>query len=171
MAGPCLRRRSLPRPSRRSARSGPSPWSRHGRRSVHSCALFERRPRGPQRPALYMSIALQRGRCLIIGEVGLAHDGSLGYAHAFIDEVARAGADAVKFQTHIASAESTPAEPFRVKFSRQDATRYDYWKRMEFTEEQWRGLAQHAQDRKLLFLTSPFSLETVDLLEPVGTPM
>ena len=33
------------------------------------------------------------GRCLIIGEVGLAHDGSLGYAHAFIDEVAAAGAD------------------------------------------------------------------------------
>ena len=118
-----------------------------------------------------MSIALQRGRCLIIGEVGLAHDGSLGYAHAFIDEVARAGADAVKFQTHIASAESTPAEPFRVKFSRQDATRYDYWKRMEFTEEQWRGLAQHAQDRNLLFLSSPFSLEAVDLLERVGTPM
>ena len=116
-------------------------------------------------------MALQRGRCLIIGEVGLAHDGSLGCAHAFIDEVARAGADAVKFQTHIASAESTPAEPFRVKFSRQDTTRYNYWKRMEFTEEQWRGLAQHAQDRKLLFLSSPFSLEAVDLLERVGTPM
>ena len=47
---------------------------------------------------------LQAGRCFVIGEVGLAHDGSLGYAHAFIDEVARAGADAVKFQTHIAEA-------------------------------------------------------------------
>src|SRR2546425_12153090 len=118
-----------------------------------------------------MSMALQRGRCLIIGEVGLAHDGSLGYAHAFIDEVARAGADAVKFQTHIASAESTLAEPFRVKFSRQDATRYDYWKRMEFSEEQWRGLAQHARVKNLLFLSSPFSLEAVDLLERVDTPM
>ena len=32
---------------------------------------------------------LEAGRCFIIGEVGLAHDGSLGYAHAFIDEVAR----------------------------------------------------------------------------------
>src|SRR5712691_10365207 len=115
-----------------------------------------------------MSIALQRGRCLIIGEVGLAHDGSLGYAHAFIDEVARAGADAVKFQTHIASAESTPAEPFRVKFSRQDATRYDYWKRMEFTEEQWRGLKRHAEERGLVFLSSPFSMEAAELLDRVG---
>jgi len=70
---------------------------------------------------------LQEGRCFVIGEVGLAHDGSLGYAHAFVDEVARAGADAVKFQTHIAAAESTAAEPFRVAFSSKDATRYDYW--------------------------------------------
>ena len=78
---------------------------------------------------------LRSGRCLVIGEVALTHDGSLGLAHAFVDAIANAGADAVKFQTHIASAESTPSEPFRVKFSRQDKTRYDYWKRMEFTEE------------------------------------
>ena len=114
---------------------------------------------------------LQSGRCLIIAEVGLAHDGSLGLAHAFVDEAARGGADAVKFQTHIAAAESTPAEPFRVKFSRQDATRYEYWQRMEFSEEQWRGLADHARERGLLFLSSPFSVEAVDLLGRVGMPM
>jgi len=118
-----------------------------------------------------MALNLQHGRCLIIAEVGLAHDGSLGLAHAFIDEVARGGADAVKFQTHIAAAESTPAEPFRVTFSRQDATRYDYWKRMEFTEAQWRGLADHAIERGLLFLSSPFSIEAVELLTRVGMPM
>ena len=108
--------------------------------------------------------------CLIIGEVAQAHDGSLGMAHAFIDAIANAGADAVKFQTHIAAAESTPGEPWRVKFSPQDATRYDYWKRMEFTEEQWHGLAQHARERGLIFLSSPFSLEAVELLIRVGVP-
>jgi N-acetylneuraminate synthase len=107
-------------------------------------------------------------RCLIIAEVAQAHDGSLGTAHAFIDAIANAGADAVKFQTHIASAESTIDEPWRVKFSPQDATRYDYWKRMEFTEEQWQGLKRHADERRLLFLSSPFSLEAVELLERVG---
>jgi N-acetylneuraminate synthase len=106
--------------------------------------------------------------CLIIGEVAQAHDGSLGLAHAFIDAVADAGADAVKFQTHIAAAESTPGEPWRVKFSKQDATRYDYWKRMEFTEAQWLGLRKHADDRGLFFLSSPFSIEAVELLERVG---
>jgi N,N'-diacetyllegionaminate synthase len=106
--------------------------------------------------------------CLIIGEVAQAHDGSLGLAHSFIDAIANAGADAVKFQTHIASAESTLDEPWRVKFSEQDATRYDYWKRMEFTEEQWRGLKEHAEKNGLKFLSSPFSVEAVELLTRVG---
>ena len=117
------------------------------------------------------SPGLQKDRCLIIGEVGLSHDGSLGLAHAFIDEVARGGADAVKFQTHIAAAESTPAEPFRVKFSRQDATRYEYWKRIEFSETQWKDLADHAREKGLIFLSSPFSREAVDLLVRVGMSM
>jgi len=106
--------------------------------------------------------------CLIVAEVAQAHDGSLGTAHAYIDAVADCGADAVKFQTHIASAESTPGEPWRIKFSPQDATRYDYWKRMEFTEEQWHGLKRHADERELLFLSSPFSFEAVELLNRVG---
>lgn len=110
------------------------------------------------------------GPCFIIAEVAQAHDGSLGTAHAFIDAVADSGADAVKFQTHIAAAESTSREPFRVRFSQQDATRYDYWKRMEFTEAQWHGLAKHAGDRGLVFLSSPFSIEAVELLERVGVP-
>ena len=108
--------------------------------------------------------------CLIIGEVAQSHDGSLGMAHAFIDAIAAAGADAVKFQTHIAAAESTAAEPWRVQFSQQDASRYDYWRRMEFTEEQWRRLAEHARERGLIFLSSPFSPEAVDMLSRVGVP-
>jgi N,N'-diacetyllegionaminate synthase len=106
--------------------------------------------------------------CLIIGEVAQAHDGSLGMAHAFIDAIANAGANAVKFQTHLAAAESTPSEPWRVKFSPQDETRFDYWRRMEFSEPHWHGLKRHAEERGLLFLSSPFSIEAVELLDRVG---
>lgn len=106
--------------------------------------------------------------CVIIGEVAQAHDGSLGMAHAYIDAIADCGADAVKFQTHIAAAESTPHEPWRVKFSPQDETRFDYWKRMEFTENQWLGLKRHADERGLLFLSSPFSVEAIELLTRIG---
>lgn len=106
----------------------------------------------------------------MIAEVAQNHDGSLGTAHAYIDAVARAGADAVKFQTHIAAAESTPGEPWRTPFSPQDASRYDYWRRVEFTAEQWKGLADHARRAGLEFLSSAFSLEAVDLLERIGVP-
>lgn len=107
---------------------------------------------------------------LVIGEVAQAHDGSLGMAHAYIDAIADAGCDAVKFQTHIAAAESTTREAFRVAFSRQDATRMDYWRRMEFRPEQWAGLRDHAVERGLLFLSSPFSFEAADLLEALDVP-
>lgn len=107
-------------------------------------------------------------RCLIIGEIAQAHDGSLGMAHAYIDAVAKTGADAIKFQTHIAAAESSERETWRVNFSYQDDTRYDYWKRMEFTPEQWAGLKQHAEEAGLLFLSSPFSIEAIRLLDVIG---
>jgi len=106
--------------------------------------------------------------CTVIAEVAQSHDGSLGMAHAFVDAAARAGADAIKFQTHIAAAESTPAEPWRRVFSGQDATRFDYWRRMEFSEAQWKELAAHANERGLLFLSSPFSDEAFELLARVG---
>ena len=108
--------------------------------------------------------------CFVIAEIGQAHDGSLGTAYAYIDAAARAGADAVKFQTHIAEAESSPRESFRVKFSHQDATRYDYWKRMEFTAEQWAGLADYAREKELIFLSSAFSEAAVHILNEIGIP-
>lgn len=94
----------------------------------------------------------------------------MGLAHAFIETIAGAGADAVKFQTHIADAESTLEEPWRIEFSVQDRTRYDYWKRMEFSEEQWKGLKVHAEEKGLIFLSSPHSVEAVELLKRIGMP-
>jgi N-acetylneuraminate synthase len=105
--------------------------------------------------------------CLVVAEVGQAHDGSLGTAHAFVDAAAAAGADAIKLQTHLAEAESTAAEPWRVRFSQQDDTRYDYWRRMELTEDQWVGLREHAHEAGLAFLSSPFSPAAVELLQRV----
>jgi N-acetylneuraminate synthase len=110
----------------------------------------------------------RRAPCLIIGEVAQAHDGSVALAHAFVDAIADAGASAIKFQTHVAAAESTRDEPWRVRFSPQDDTRYEYWRRMEFTEAQWTRLRHHADQRALLFLSSPFSIEAVELLQRVG---
>ena len=104
----------------------------------------------------------------IVAEIGQAHDGSLGILHSYIDAVSKTGVDAIKFQTHIAEAESSIHEPFRVEFSYEDKTRFEYWKRMEFTLDQWKGIKTHCDDLNLLFLSTPFSNAAVDLLENVG---
>lgn len=108
------------------------------------------------------------GEAFIIAEVAQNHDGSVNIAHAYIDAVAKTGAQAIKFQTHIAEAESSPGEPFRIKFSYADQSRYEYWQRMAFTKAQWAELKRHAEDRGLVFLSSPFSFEAVELLSSLG---
>lgn len=104
----------------------------------------------------------------LIAEIAQAHDGSLGILHSYIDAVAKTGVQAIKFQMHIAEAESSIHEPFRVKFSKEDATRYDYWKRMEFTLEQWKEIKAHCDEIGLDFICSPFSNMAVDWLEEIG---
>lgn len=104
----------------------------------------------------------------IIAEIAQAHEGSLGLAHSYIDALANCGVDAIKFQTHIADAESSIHEPFRVHFSKQDKTRYDYWKRMEFTFSQWVEIKAHCEEKGVEFMSTPFSLAAVTLLENVG---
>lgn len=104
----------------------------------------------------------------LIAEVGQAHDGSLGILHSYIDAIAKTGVDAIKFQTHIAEAESSLAEPFRINFSYEDATRFDYWKRMSFTKDQWIEIKKHCEEKDLEFLSSPFSQAAVDLLESLN---
>ena len=89
---------------------------------------------------------------ILIAEIAQAHDGSLGYALSHIDAAADAGADVVKFQTHIANEESTHDEKFRIKFSHQDKTRFDYWKRMEFTPSQWKILKKELTKKKKFYL-------------------
>jgi N,N'-diacetyllegionaminate synthase len=109
-------------------------------------------------------------RPFIIAEIAQTHEGSLGNALVFVDIAKECGADAIKFQTHIASEESTLSEPWRIKFSHQDATRYDYWRRMEFTREQWRLIKAHADAIGIVFLSSPFSIKACEWLRDLGMP-
>ncbi len=103
-----------------------------------------------------------------IAEIGQAHDGSLGLAHSYIDGLKNTGVTDIKFQIHIAEAESSNQEKFRKKFSYQDKTRFDYWKRIEFNKEQWFGIFNHCIKNKLNFVASPFSIEAVNLLKKLG---
>lgn len=104
----------------------------------------------------------------IIAEIAQAHEGSLGIAHSYIDALHGSGVDTIKFQMHIAEAESSVHEQFRVNFSYEDATRYDYWDRMGFTFDQWVGLKKHCEDKGFRFLCSPFSMKAVEWMEKLN---
>jgi N-acetylneuraminate synthase len=106
--------------------------------------------------------------CLVIAEVGSVHDGSLGNAKKLVEVARQCGADAVKFQTHIAAAETLPDAPMPSYFV--DESRYDYFQRTSFTVDQWRDLKRHADEEKIQFMSSPFSVPAVEMLEAVGVP-
>lgn len=101
----------------------------------------------------------------IIAEVGSVHDGSFGNAKKLITAAANCGVDAVKFQTHIPEAETLPDAPMPPYFKGEP--RFDYFRRTSFSLEQWRLLKQHCDENNVVFLSSPFSDEAVDLLEQV----
>ncbi|MBV6510858.1 MAG: N,N'-diacetyllegionaminic acid synthase [Ignavibacteriaceae bacterium] len=107
-------------------------------------------------------------RVEIIAEIGQAHDGSLGILHSYIDALADTGVDTIKFQVHIADAESSEFEEFRVKFSYVDKTRFEYWKRMEFTLGQWKEIKEHCEYRNVEFLASTFSIAAVEMMESIN---
>jgi len=107
-------------------------------------------------------------KVLIIAEIAQAHEGSLGILHSYIDALAAAGVDIIKLQVHLADAESSSQERFRVPFSYVDKSRLDYWRRMEFSKEEWRQIKKHCEDKRVEFLASPFSLAAFRLLEDIG---
>lgn len=104
----------------------------------------------------------------LAAEVAQAHEGKLEVALAYVDALAATGVDAVKFQVHIAEAESSLLEPYRPGVLQKDATRFDYWKRTGFTLEEWKWLKRRCEEMGVEFLASPFSNAAVDLLEEVG---
>ena len=103
---------------------------------------------------------------LLIAEIGSVHDGSFGNAINLIKLAAECGATAVKFQTHIAESETIANAPSPAYFKSE--SRIDYFKRTAFTMTQWLKLKEIADECSVLFLSSPFSLEAVDILENIG---
>jgi len=103
-------------------------------------------------------------RTIISAEIGNSHDGSLGNCYALAEAIANAGADAIKMQCHIGAIESSGAEQFpdRFQFHPQDATRRDYWKRMEFSRLQWTDLADFVHCYGKQLIVSPFCIPALD---------
>jgi N-acetylneuraminate synthase len=102
----------------------------------------------------------------VIAEAGMNHDGSLGNAIRMAEVAAECGADAVKFQLHDAAAETTRDAPAPPYF--QHESRWEYFERTAFTDEQWRALKAACDRAGIEFFCSVFSVEAVERLERLG---
>lgn len=105
---------------------------------------------------------------ILIAEIGMSHEGSLGVAMTMAKKAKDCGANAVKFQYHISKFESSKYETFRKKFSTQDSSRSNYWDRTSFSLKEWKKLRKFCKKLNLLFICSAFSLEAAKNLNDIG---
>ena len=104
-----------------------------------------------------------RKKNIIIAEIGSTHDGSLSLAKKSIRAAANSGADAVKFQLHVAEDETLTNAPSPYYFKNE--SRYEYFKRTSFNFKEWKQIANECKKNKVEFICSPFSFKSVDILE------
>ncbi len=112
--------------------------------------------------------------CFIIAEAGVNHNGDVKLAKKLISVAADAGADAVKFQTFKAeSVVTTNAEKaeYQKKTTEVKESQYDMIKKLELTEYNFKELADYTKKKDILFLSSPFDKESVDLLDEINVPV
>lgn len=105
------------------------------------------------------------GPCFVIAEAGVNHNGEPALAHRLVDIAAEAGADAVKFQTFRPAslvAAGAGAAPYQER--RGMTTQRQMLEALTLPEGAWPGLAAHAAERGLVFLSTAFDLASLDLL-------
>ena len=111
------------------------------------------------------------GRCFVIAEAGVNHNGDAAIAARLIDAAARAGADAVKFQTfraeHVVSADA-PKAAYQRATTGESEGQLDMVRALELPPSSFEALKSHAEGRGILFLSTPFDHDSVDLLHRLG---
>lgn len=107
----------------------------------------------------------------IIAEIGVNYDNDMDYAHELIQAARRAGADIAKFQTYKASKIVAIDSPKYWEDSRKEESQYEFFKRSNrFYHQETRVLANMCQDSGIDFMSTPFDLDSVELLQELGVP-
>jgi N,N'-diacetyllegionaminate synthase len=106
-------------------------------------------------------------KVFIIAEAGVNHNGSLELAKKLIDVAVEAGADAVKFQTFKADklvSKIAQKADYQKLATSTDESQYDMIKKLELDYNAHRILIGYCKDHKIMFLSTPFDHDSIDLL-------
>lgn len=110
--------------------------------------------------------------CFVIAEIGVNHNGDPELAHELIDACADAQADAVKFQTFVPEALAAAGAP-KADYQKPGTageSQLAMLRRLALPRSAYRELLEHARERNVVFLSSPFDEASVDLLAELGVP-
>ena len=110
-------------------------------------------------------------KVLIIAEAGVNHNGSFELAKKLVDKAAEAGVDCVKFQTFKAENlvnKSAKKAEYQVKNTGKNDSQLNMLKSLELTYEQFGELKQYCENKDIMFLSTPFDLESADFLNNLG---
>ncbi len=110
-------------------------------------------------------------KIFIIAEVGVNHNGSLEFAKKMIDMAAWAGADAVKFQTFSADnlvTRNASKAQYQIETTPQSESQYEMVKRLELDLNAHKELMTCCREKGIEFLSTPFDLPSIDLLNGLG---
>lgn len=111
--------------------------------------------------------------CYVIAEAGVNHNGDVALAHKLVDVASDAGADAVKFQTFDPKklvSDSAAMAAYQVANTGKTETQAAMLERLVLPKAAHEELQQHARERKITFLSSPFDEGSADFLEELGVP-
>lgn len=104
-----------------------------------------------------------------IAEIGVNHEGDMEKAKQMIEEVSKAGGDAVKFQVYKAERLASRYSPAYWDLTKEPTrSQYELFKKYDkFWKKEYEELADYARAYKVDFIATPFDLESVDFLEPL----
>lgn len=111
------------------------------------------------------------GKVFIIAEAGVNHNGDISTAKKLIDAACDAGADAVKFQTFKAEnlvCKTAEKAEYQLETTDSTETQYDMLKKLELTRQMHEELMQYCNEKKIMFLSTPFDRESISLLSDLG---
>jgi len=107
----------------------------------------------------------------IIAEAGVNHNGSIELAYELIDVAFESGADAIKFQTfkaeNLALKGAEKAE-YQKYTSNPDESQFEMLKKLELNSSDHENLYNYCKKKGIVFLSSPFDIESVQLLESLN---
>jgi N,N'-diacetyllegionaminate synthase len=107
----------------------------------------------------------------IIAEAGVNHNGSIDLAKKLIDVASNAGADAVKFQSFKAdnlTTKNAQKAMYQKETTNIEESQFDMLKKLELSTEMHKELISYCKNKKIIFLSSPFDHESIELLEDLG---